>query len=698
MITKNEVEKLLQQALSNPQAVFRDGQWEAIDGVINQRQKLLVVQRTGWGKSAVYFLACKLLRQQFKGITLIISPLLALIRNQIEAAQQFGLKAASINSTNREEWEQIERQVLTNQIDCLFISPERLANEDFIERVLRPISSNLGLMVIDEAHCISDWGHDFRPDYRRIIRVLRQLPSNTPVLCTTATANLRVIEDIQSQLGHIQIQRGKLTRDNIFLKTLSLPNQASRLAWLASAISKFKHSGIVYTLTTYDAEKVADWLKLNGINAAAYYSNVEHPDYPNSDLYREYLEQQLKENKLKVLVATTALGMGYDKPDLSFVIHYQVPSSVISYYQQVGRAGRGIDSAIGVLMSGAEDKQIQDYFRQTAFPEEAVIHQILALLEQYDGLSEKELQQEINLSKGKLDKALKFLSLEDPSPILKIDRKWKRTIHHYTLDKARIAYLTQQRENEWREIQQYLQTERCKMQFLRSALDDSEYTACGKCDYCLEKPMLDLAIDPRLLQQANHFLQRSEEPIQPRKQASLGAFPIYQIGRIPVEHQAQEGRVLSRWGDSVWGEKVRQDKFAGYFSDELVDALAEMIIHRWKPEPKPQWVCAVPSLTHPSLVRNFAERLANKLQIPFADVIVKTKQNAPQKTQLNSFHQCHNLDGVFKIAGEVSHQPVLLVDDVIDSGWTLTVISTLLKRAGSGAVYPVVLAKSSIKE
>lgn len=698
MVTENVVEILLQQALGNPNAKFRDGQWEAIDGIVNKRQKLLVVQRTGWGKSAVYFLACKLLHQQNKGMTIIISPLLALIRNQIEAAQKFGLRAVSINSTNTEKWEEIEQLVLTNQIDCLFISPERLANEDFTTRVLRPISHNLGLMVIDEAHCISDWGHDFRPDYRRIVRILRQLPANTPVLCTTATANLRVIQDIESQIGQLHIQRGQLTRDNLFLQTLHLPNQASRLAWLATAIAKFKYSGIVYTLTTYDAERVAHWLQLNHIQAAAYHSDICHPDYPDKNLYREYLEDQLKENKLKVLVATTALGMGYDKPDLSFVIHYQVPSSVISYYQQVGRAGRGIENAVGILMSGKEDQQIQEYFRKNAFPNEETLYAILELLEQKNGLSENELQAEINLPKGKIQKALKFLSLEDPAPILKIDNKWKRTLSDYRLDKDRINYLTQQRENEWQQIQEYLHTEHCKMLFLREALDDNDPSVCGKCDSCLNKKIVEIPIDPVILQQATEYLQYSEEIIQPKKQAISSAFPIYKIARIPKEQQAEQGRVLSRWGDSIWGEKVRQGKFDGYFSDELVDAVAEMILDRWNPSPKPEWVCAVPSLNHPELVPSFAERLAQKLGLPFVNLFAKIRSTAPQKEQLNSFYQCKNLDGAFDIVQPVSNKPVLLVDDVIDSGWTLTVLATLLKRAGSGAVYPVALAKSSIKE
>ena len=347
-----QAQGLLRTALANSEADFRDGQWEAIDALVNHNQKLLVVQRTGWGKSSVYFISTKIFRDRGRGITIIISPLLALMRNQIEAAARLGIEAVTLNSTNTGEWEAIKQRILNDDIDCLLISPERLANDDFINTVLMPVANNIGLMVVDEAHCISDWGHDFRPDYRRIINILQRLPANTPVLGTTATANKRVVEDIQTQLGDIVVHRGPLIRDGLSLQTLELPDQASRLAWLAQTIPQLKGTGIVYVLTKRDADQVADWLVENGINAKPYYSGVIDPDYEDSDQSRQYLEDALLNNEIDVLVATTALGMGYDKPDLAFVIHFQAPGSIVAYYQQVGRAGRGIDSSIGVLLSG----------------------------------------------------------------------------------------------------------------------------------------------------------------------------------------------------------------------------------------------------------------------------------------------------------------------------------------------------------
>jgi len=419
-MNRAQAEQLLKTALANPAAQFREGQWEAIDALVNQGRKLLVVQRTGWGKSSVYFISTKIFRDRGLGPTIIISPLLALMRNQIESARRLGIVAETMNSTNTDDWKAVTKRILNDEIDCLLISPERLANDDFIETVLQPIADRIALMVIDEAHCISDWGHDFRPDYRRIVNILRQLPANTPVLGTTATANDRVVVDIQQQIGNIQIQRGPLGRESLSLQTLVLPDQASRLAWLAQVIPTLPGTGIVYTLTQRDAEQVADWLTQNGIVAKAYHSKVEADGFENSNTYRQHLEERLLNNQLKILVATTALGMGYDKPDLSFVIHYQAPGSIVGYYQQVGRAGRGIAQALGVLMSGTEDEAIHEFFRDSAFPSEAHVNEILHLLAQCDGLSIREIEAQTNLRHGQIEKVLKLLSVENPAPVIKV--------------------------------------------------------------------------------------------------------------------------------------------------------------------------------------------------------------------------------------------------------------------------------------
>lgn len=415
-MNKAQAELLLKTALADTTVTFRDGQWEAINALVNQNQKLLVVQRTGWGKSSVYFISTKIFRDRGKGPTLIVSPLLALMRNQVVAASRLGLEAVRWDSTNRDEQPETLRRLANNEIDVLFVHPKQFSNQRFLDNVLEPISDNLGLMVVDEAHCISDWGHDFIPEYRLIASILKGLPANTGVLGTTATANKRVVDDVETQLGDIQTQRGPLNRESLSLQTQVLSDQPSRLAWLAQTIPSLQGTGIVYTLTTRDAEQVADWLNVNGVTAKAYYGNVIEEGFASNNEYREHLENLLMHNDIKVLVATTALGMGYDKPDLGFVIHYQAPSSIVGYYQQVGRAGRGIDSAVGVLLSGEEDQKVHSFFRESAFPSEEQVNEILQLLDDSDGLSINAIEEQSNLRHGQIDKVLKLLSVENSPP------------------------------------------------------------------------------------------------------------------------------------------------------------------------------------------------------------------------------------------------------------------------------------------
>lgn len=697
MTDRSTALSLLRQALGDHTASFRGGQWEAIDALVNRRERLLVVQRTGWGKSSVYFIATHILRGRGRGPTLIVSPLLALMRNQIEAANRLGIRALTINSTNRNEWPALQEAVRANEADALLISPERLANDDFVEKVLLPIAETIGLLVVDEAHCISDWGHDFRPDYRRLVNVLQRMPDNVPILGTTATANNRVIADVQAQLGNIGIERGALTRQTLALQTLHLPTQAARFAWLVEHVNELPGTGIIYTLTKRDADQVADWLDQHGIAAKPYYSGVVVDGFADSDVYREHLEDQLMRNEIKALVATTALGMGYDKPDLGFVVHYQAPGSIVAYYQQVGRAGRGIDHAVGILMSGDEDDHIHEYFRRSAFPRERWVQSILEALEESDGLTTAQLGETVNLRHGQIEQVLKFLSVDSPAPVIKDGSRWQRTPVPFRMDHEHIQRLTEQREIEWGEIQAYINEPRCLMEFLAHALDDVNPQPCGKCANCLGRPVVGPSFTRETAIAAARFLRHSEIALDCNKQVAKDAFAEYGFRRnLPLELRAETGRILSRWGDAGWGQVVADDKHNSRFRDELVDAVVEMLRDRWQPNPSPTWVTCVPSRKHPIPVFDFANRLANALGLPFVSAIAKVKDNEPQKGQRNRFHQCRNLDGVFAIVGNVPDGPVLLLDDIVDSAWTMTVAVALLKQAGSGPVWPVALTTSSI--
>lgn len=694
---QNTALQFLRQMTNNPAAEFHDGQFESIYELVANTRKMLVVQKTGWGKSAVYFISTKLLREAGKGPTIIISPLIALMRNQIFSAAKLGLNVVTINSSLSKEQRSANEDAITNhQADAILISPEQLANDWFVDKVLSRVLSNIGLFVVDEAHCISDWGHDFRPDYQRIVRIIQAMPKNLPVLATTATANNRVINDIQQQLGKDMLTvRGPLMRESLHLQCIPQMYQGERLAWLASTLSQLKGTGIVYAKTTRDCELVADWLQKNGIKANAYHGQTD------SDV-RQQLEYDLLNNKLKVLVATSALGMGFDKPDINFVIHYQAPGNVIEYYQQVGRAGRGISDAHGILMMGAEDEKIQSYFIEGAFPNEEQVTQLLSALDEAeDGLKKAQIEKHTNLSSSSIEKVLKFLSVEDPSPILKDGSTYYRTSTNYQLPHERIARLSSIKKDEWAQLLNYHSSTDCLMKFLASALDDDLAADCGKCANCAPNERLSLTLSEDVVSTANEFVKLRYVVIKPRKrfgssgEMALSAFPTYQFNFQEPALLAEPGLALSRWKDGVWGHIVAQGKKDNAFSDELIAPMVKMI-QSMPFEQQPKWLTYVPSLRHPTLVKDFAHKLAKALNIHCSDAVQMIKKRPEQKHMENSFRRSENLDGAFEIdINQVYSDPVLLFDDAIDSGWSLTVIAALLRRAQSGKAYPITLTSTS---
>ena len=677
--------ELLRIGSGSPVANFRNGQEDAIRQLVEGRGRLLVVQKTGWGKSFVYFIATKLLREADNGPALLISPLLALMRNQIAAAKRMGVRARTINSANLKQWGSVEADLKRDVIDILLISPERLANDFFNTQVLAGIAGRISMLVIDEAHCISDWGHDFRPDYRRLEHIVRTLPSNLRLLATTAMANKRVIDDLKNVLGpSLEISRGDLNRTSLTLQTIRMPKQAERLAWLAEQLATLNGQGIIYALTVHDANQVADWLQTQGFKVEAYTGNTDGDR-------REVLEQALLDNQVKALVATTALGMGYDKPDLAFVIHYQTPGSVVAYYQQVGRAGRALDTAYGVLLSGEEETDITNWFIKSAFPTREEVEAVInALEEQPMGLSVPELLGEVNLQEGRIEHTIKLLSLERPSPIAKQDSKWQLTAT--ALPESfwqRAERLTSLRHDEQRQMRQYVALPFGQhMSFLIDALDGDSSVVNPPA-----LPTLSTTVDPLLIQKAIAFLKRTNLPIEPRKKWPAGGMPQYNVsGQITSHHQAQPGRTLCRWGDAGWGDLVKQGKYHdGHFADDLVAACVHMV-QQWNPRPVPTWVTCVPS-RRSNLVENFAQRLAKKLGLPFHGVLIKITERPEQKTKKNSKQQTCNLDGAFEINRQsMPPGPVLLIDDMVDSRWTLTVSAWLLRNNGSGEVWPLALA------
>lgn len=672
---------------------FRPGQWEAVEAVAIKKQRALVVQRTGWGKSLVYFLATRLLREEGAGPTLLISPLLSLMRNQIEMAGRIGIRAYTINCANRKEWAAVEQALAKDECDLILISPERLNNEHFLKVVLPQISGRIGLFVVDEAHCISDWGHDFRPDYRRIVRIVQMLPQSVPVLGTTATANNRVVADVQSQLGPgLVILRGSLARESLRLQNIRLSNQSERLAWIAQtlALKYFEDkSGIIYCLTVADTERVAGWLQRKGFKATAYHAG----DDDSTD--RPALEQAFLNNEIKILVATVALGMGFDKPDIDFVIHFQRPGSVVAYYQQVGRAGRAVDISYGILLSGVEDDDIQNYFIESAFPSLQVFENILNTLENSEGMSINEILANVNTSRSMAGKALKLLEV-DGAIGQAYDKtvRYFRTPNRWKADGERINRVLDLRREELAQMQEYMDYPGCLMQFLLKALDDPQPASCGRCANCKQKG-LATTVSQELVIEAENYLKVSRIPIKPRNRWPEELFPGQKL-TIPVAYQNAPGRSLCFYGDAGWGALVRSGKYQqGHFDDELVHASVQLVRDVWQPDPFPAWVTAIPSKRHPSLVPDFAARLAQKLGIPFLPVLYRTGDAPEQKTMQNSTMKTRNVIGTLAVSSGVLKAPVLLVDDIIDSGWTLTMAGYLLRRSGSGLVYPFTLAQAT---
>ena len=694
---KERAQKLLEKMTGNQQAQFHEGQWEAINSSVNEQKQLLVVQRTGWGKSAVYFISTKLRREQGYGPTIIISPLLSLIRNQIESATKLGLIAVSYNSSmSTSERKVAEKHIIENKVDIIITTPEQLGpSKKFAKEILSEISNNIGMFVVDEAHCISDWGHDFRPDYQRIVRFLEGLPANIPVLATTATANDRVISDIQSQLGEsLAIIRGTLMRESLSLQNIYLSSKSERLAWLAEKLQTIEGTGIIYAKTTKDCEIVSEFLQANNISSQPYHGSLKN-------LTRMELENDLLNNNIKVLVATSALGMGFDKPDLSFVIHYQAPGNIVEYYQQVGRAGRGLSHSTGTMMLGEEDSKIQQYFISNAFPKEDEIRDLLSIIEEHDGIKESDIVPLVNFSESKIGAILKFLSIKNPSQLLlDEDNYYHRTPFEYNHPYEKIDRLNKIKRQEWNKLLEYHQSKNCLMSFLGKELDDISINNCGKCMNCSPDTILSVDINDNMIHKANEFLRHRYIPIKPRSRFASSkinaqlAFPNYGFPYSIDELKCEIGYALSSWKDGGWGNLVAQGKRNNNFSDELIAPMIKMINSIPYTE-RPTWITYIPSPRHPNLVRNFALKLAQSLGIPCLDTVLINEIRPPQKTMENSFYQSKNLDGAFGIdESNIYTNPVWLIDDAVDSGWTFTIAGALLRQVGVSKVMPLALTST----
>ncbi len=665
-------------------AAFRPGQLEPIRDVVLDRARVLCVQRTGWGKSAVYFVATALLREAGAGPTLIVSPLLALMRNQIAAAERLGLRAHTINSTNRDEWEEVRGRLAEGTIDLLLISPERLNNPRFRDDMLPLFARSVGLLVIDEAHCISDWGHDFRPDYRRVKDMLGTLPDGVAVLGTTATANDRVVADVLEQLAApdgepLRSYRGPLARASLRLETITLPRPAERLAWLVEHLPELPGSGIVYTLTKRDAEQVATFLTANGIPAVAYSGEQDSDE-------RIATEERLQRNAIKAVVATSALGMGYDKADLTFVVHYQAPGSVISYYQQVGRAGRGVEHADIVLLRGDEDRRIQDFFIEQAFPDRA---RVTAVLEELaaageTGRTTRELMATVNLGTGRLEAMLKILDVE--GAVRRDGTRWQLEPHSdWVYDAERYAQVTALRRREQQAMARFGADGRCLMRALQEELDDPDARDCGRCSVCTGPRFADPP-DPGLVELAWRHLRSRPIELEAKKMAPD---PGGTMRKLPEEVRIEPGWALARIGDGGWWPAIERGLRSGTFADDVVEALVNAIRGSGA---QAAWLTTIPSSHLGVNLTRLGERVAEGLGVPHVTLLARRDTRPPQREMANASQQVANVRGAFAVTGSPPPGTGILFDDRRSSGWTLAMAGGQLRRAGAERVVPLTLA------
>jgi ATP-dependent DNA helicase RecQ len=690
---------ILRTLVGSESAEFHDGQLEAITALVDQRRRALVVQRTGWGKSAVYFIATLLLRQRGAGPTILVSPLLALMRDQVAAASRAGVRAATLNSSNAHEWDEIRELLARDEVDVLLVSPERLNNPRFRDEQLPELIRRTGLLVIDEAHCISDWGHDFRPDYRRLRTIIEGLAPGIPVLATTATANSRVVADIAEQLsaeddGVVTI-RGPLARASLRLGVLTLPDSRARLAWLLSHLAELPGSGIVYALTVAAAEDTARLLREAGHAVLAYTGRTDPAD-------REAAEAALKNNEVKALVATSALGMGFDKPDLGFVVHLGAPSSPVSYYQQVGRAGRATDNADVLLLPGREDTEIWKYFATASMPNEERAKSVIDALGAADGpLSSQALEALVDLRRTPLELLLKVLDVD--GAVRKVQGGWIATGRPWVYDRERYERIAEARLVEQNAMLEYESTTGCRMELLQRSLDDPSAAPCGRCDNCAGA-WYSTGLDGAATGAAEAALGRVGVAIDPRTLWPTGAESrgVSVRGKIAATDAIEPGRALARLTDLGWGGALRELLASGAADAPVGPALVHAcarVLGEWPWKERPAAIVSVPSRRHPLLIDSVARGLSELGRLPYLGSCGFANGGPSGSSGGNSVYRLASVWDRFAVPPELADalrqldgKPVLLVDDLVDSRWTMTVVGRELRRNGAGPILPFALA------
>ena len=675
-LTRNQAEDLLRMRFILTQ--FFDEQWETVESLLNG-QRILLIHRTGFGKSLCYQFPAIL----FDGITVVFSPLIALMRDQIQQLNSLGILAECVNSEQTEEENsEILRRAVQNEVKILYIAPERQENLQWLEAVKE---MNLSMVVIDEAHCISVWGHDFRPAFGRIINLVKSLPHDSPVLATTATATEKVAQDIIQQMeGNVMYIRGNLMRENLILNVVRVFSEDDKLAFLARYVPKFQGTGIIYTGTRVNTEVYSNFLNRRGIDAVNYNAGFD----PET---RRYIEEGLLNNRWKCVVATNALGMGIDKPDLRFIIHTQIPASPIHYYQEIGRAGRDGKKALIILLYNPEDRELPEHFIENSRPPIDNYQRVIDRLKERT-MGIRDLMRKTNLNRTKIEVIVGDLVNQSIVNEVVSDRSKK---YEYLgvapqLDTTAFDEFREFKSRELDKIIEYAETDKCRMFYLCDYLEDRDVKVCHKCDNCRGK---------KWIYEINAEWQEKVDDFKNNYFPEIDLVPKSQQDKPLPERKSKlvNGVAFSYYGFSNVGSTIHHCKYenGGDFPDFLLDGVLK-VYHSYFKDEKFDLIIYAPPTQSGDLVKNFAEKVSTALEIPLSHGLIKRRDTEPQKVFQNTLLKKDNVKDAFeyKNHAEVKGKNVLLIDDICDSRATIKEIGKLMSKRGVNKIAPLVIAKT----
>jgi ATP-dependent DNA helicase RecQ len=666
-MTRKEAENKLKKIFGFDR--FYDTQWDAIEKIL-QGKRILLIEKTGFGKSLCYQFPAT----QLEGTTVIFSPLIALMRDQVKKLNALGLSAKCINSNQTdEENNQIIKETKENRIKILYIAPERMENYEWLEtsRQLK-----LAMVVIDEAHCISVWGHDFRPSFRRIVSLVQLLPFNFPVLATTATATKRVEKDILGQMGGNTISiRGNLLRNNFHLRVIRVESEDEKMAWLGANIHKIPGNGIIYTGTRINTKIYSNWFEYLGISSIHYNAGLD------GELRRD-IEEGLLNNRWKCVVSTNALGMGIDKPDIRFIIHTQIPASPIHYYQEIGRAGRDGKPTYAILFYNAKDVDLPKAFIEGARPSVEEYKKVMDALKQ-EPLGERHLIRKTNLKQTQV-RVIKS-DLMDQKIIREVkygrDKKYEYQFDAPELDTKSFEALRNAKMQDLGKMIEYAETDKCRMKFLCDYLGDSLNSNCGKCDNDLNKQIIV------------NFTRDWRTRIESFRGDD---FPVLEVETTRTN--LVNGVAASYYGFSNVGATIHRCKYenGGDFPDFLLKLTLKVFRKKWGNE-KFDLIVYVPPTESGNLVKNFAEKISTILNFPISHNLKKQRATEPQKVFQNSLLKKENISEAFEYTrpDEVDGKSILLIDDIYDSGATIKELGKVFTNLGAVKIAPLVIAKTT---